>query len=107
MPRVLNKRTDWIPQGAVYVGRAAPRYKLRSSKWSNPMTVREVQSLVPGLTKREAHQVAVSWYRRYLQANAPLRSDLSELKGKDLVCWCAPLPCHANILLELANKERP
>lgn len=26
-----------------------------------------------------------------------------ELKGKDLVCWCAPLPCHADVLLELAN----
>jgi len=28
---------------------------------------------------------------------------ISELRGKDLVCWCAPKPCHADILLELAN----
>lgn len=26
-----------------------------------------------------------------------------ELKGKDLVCWCAPLACHADVLLEIAN----
>lgn len=29
---------------------------------------------------------------------------MPELRGKDLFCWC-PLdqPCHANVLLELAN----
>lgn len=31
--------------------------------------------------------------------------DLSELRGKNLSCWC-PIgsPCHADILLELANE---
>lgn len=30
----------------------------------------------------------------------------SELRGKDLVCWC-PLnqPCHADVLLRLANED--
>lgn len=36
----------------------------------------------------------------------PLRitGDLQELRGHDLCCWC-PLdqPCHADVLLELAN----
>ena len=29
-----------------------------------------------------------------------------ELRGKNLACWC-PLdqPCHADVLLELANRE--
>jgi hypothetical protein len=26
------------------------------------------------------------------------------LKGKNLVCWCAPKPCHADVLLEIANQ---
>lgn len=32
--------------------------------------------------------------------------DLAELRGKNLACWC-PLdrPCHADILLELANQD--
>lgn len=36
---------------------------------------------------------------------AMIRSRLSELRGKNLACWC-PLdqPCHADVLLELANK---
>lgn len=28
-----------------------------------------------------------------------------DLRGKDLVCFCAPLPCHGDILLEYANEE--
>ena len=36
------------------------------------------------------------------------------LRGKDLVCWCplhdgngAPVPCHADVLLEIANSDAP
>ncbi|ETX26587.1 DUF4326 domain-containing protein [Roseivivax isoporae] len=30
---------------------------------------------------------------------------IRELRGKDLACWC-PLdqPCHADVLLEIANR---
>src|SRR4051794_26242749 len=31
---------------------------------------------------------------------------LPELRGKDLVCWCAPENCHGDVLLDLANKLR-
>ena len=30
---------------------------------------------------------------------------LPELRGKDLVCWCAPEACHGDVLLELANAS--
>lgn len=30
----------------------------------------------------------------------------AELRGKNLACWCPPgVPCHADVLLELANRE--
>jgi hypothetical protein len=30
--------------------------------------------------------------------------DVAELRGKNLACWCKPgQPCHADVLLELAN----
>jgi len=32
--------------------------------------------------------------------------DISEIIGKDLACWCAiDEPCHADVLLEIANEE--
>ena len=104
MPKVINiKDIDKIPEGAVYVGRANSRYRLSASKWGNPMTVREIHALRPGLSKEEAYQAAVDWYKGYLATSPELLEAIHELRGKDLVCYCAPLPCHADILLKLAN----
>lgn len=48
----------------------------------------------PWVTGREADA------RRYL-----ILSRLPELRGKSLACWCKPgSPCHADVLIELANK---
>ena len=89
MPRVLNKRTDKIPPDAIYVG--------RPSKWGNPYKV----------GRDGKRQEVIEKYRQQLLAQIPYGFifDLQELRGRDLVCWCAPLPCHADVLLELANKE--
>ena len=29
----------------------------------------------------------------------------AELRGKDLVCWCAPQRCHADVLMKYANQQ--
>ena|SRR3990167_223043 len=94
--KIWNKRDPNCPKEAVHVG--------RPSKWGNPMSLREVKRLFPYISKAEARQRAIEWYKSYILCNKELLGALSELKGKDLVCWCAPLPCHADILLELANK---
>lgn len=54
----------------------------------------------------ETPEQAVEWFRWYVTAYPP--SWMSELRGKDLACWC-PLdqPCHADVLLELANSTVP
>jgi len=31
---------------------------------------------------------------------------LDKLRGSDLVCFCAPRPCHGDLLLRLANAPR-
>jgi hypothetical protein len=31
---------------------------------------------------------------------------LHELRGRDLICWCAPLPCHGDVLLRLVRINR-
>lgn len=39
-----------------------------------------------------------------LDGSAPL--DLSPLRGRNLACWCRlDQPCHADVLLDLANRE--
>ena len=80
-----------MPEGAVYVG--------RPTKWGNPYSLDD-----------HSPQDAVRLYREYWQSELALCSDnqleLNELRGKDLACWCKEGdPCHADILLELANQE--
>jgi len=68
------------------------------------MTIKELKALFPDDTVEELHRKAVEWFKTYAQARLKAEPNwLSPLRGKDLVCWCAPLPCHADVLLELAN----
>lgn len=97
-PKVLNKRTDEIPPDAVYVG--------RPSKWGNPVRFPKSYSSQSKETKLELRRSAIRQYREYLEQHPELVKEARrELKGRDLVCWCAPLPCHADVLLEIANGK--
>lgn len=54
------------------------------------------------MTWEEARQSVVALYR---QRCVDTVSGLDALRGKNLACWCAPgAPCHADVLLEIANK---
>ncbi len=89
MPKVLNKYRDDIPQDAVYIG--------RPSKWGNPFYVNTTRP----------REEAIKLYREWLSHQPKLRADAkSELKGKDLVCFCAPAACHGDVLLEIANENQ-
>lgn len=85
-PRVWNKRDPAVPRAAVYIG--------RPSKWGNPFAIGQDGSREQVITK----------YREWLLANPELVQRVQrELAGKDLVCFCSPLPCHGDVLLEIAN----
>lgn len=85
MPKVLNKRVDGVPEGAVYIG--------RPSKWGNPYEI----------GKDGSRDEVIAKFKNYLLLAGPV-DQLSELRGKDLVCWCAPQACHGDVLLDLANR---
>ena len=76
-----------MPDGAIYVG--------RPTKWGNPHI-------------HGGRDQCVRMYRQTIDGNvwtSPNKHEIrGELRGKDLVCWC-PLdqPCHADVLLEIAN----
>jgi len=79
----------------------------RPGKWGNPFRVGD------GL--HTTAQQCVDAYERWLtsgesythEAAPPSTAELAELRGKNLACFC-PLdqPCHADVLLSLANTER-
>lgn len=47
------------------------------------------------------------WFGGRMKNDLPFREAVEGLRGRDLACWC-PLdqPCHADVLLELANTPR-
>lgn len=88
MPKVWNKRDTNVPKDAIYVG--------RPSKWGNPFKI----------TKERPRMETIEQYREYITYQIRVgKLDIDELTGRDLVCWCAPLPCHADVLLGLANPD--
>jgi hypothetical protein len=89
MPKVWNIRDKNTPKEAIYVG--------RPSKWGNPFKLRYD-------TTEERLEVVFN-YKNYIERKLLDKElDIKELQGRDLSCWCAPKHCHADILLELANK---
>jgi hypothetical protein len=69
----------------------------RWTKWANPFIIGEAG--IPDAN------TAVTLYRMFLRIPGnPLIVLLPELRGRALVCYCKPdQPCHADVLLELAN----
>lgn len=72
-----------------------------------------LQRKIKFLSKQEAAMFSIQEYRKFIEGKHELSSlvknerlDFTELKGKNLACWCKlDEPCHADVLLELANKK--
>jgi hypothetical protein len=75
----------------VYIGRGV--WGFRASKWLNPFVI----------GPDGAREEVIAKYRAWIATQPELMAALPELRGKDLVCWCAPEPCHGDVLLELAS----
>ena len=66
----------------------------RGTPWGNP-------HVLPRRHTPEQRLEVIRQYREHLLGRPDLLARLPELRGKVLVCWCHPLPCHGDVLLEL------
>ncbi len=62
----------------------------RKTVWGNPFIV--------GL--HGDHNAVCDLYREYLQRQTDLMARLEGLRGKVLACWCYPLRCHRDELIQ-------
>jgi hypothetical protein len=99
-----RKKGHRAPEDAVYVG--------QPSKWGNPFKWEENIDFTANEAQAKAQ--AAGTFRQWLNGGVKIwpierrwiLEHLPELRGKDLACWCAlDQPCHADVLLELANGE--
>lgn len=110
MPGVIKRQRTkgWrMPEGSVYVG--------RPTIWGNPWYYSEWE---PDSRRRSIH-LFESWLNGSAEdpeggiRKQEVLGRINELRGKDLVCWCVewdgagepPGVCHAEVLLELANRS--
>lgn len=72
---------------AVFVG--------RPSKWGNRFRI----------GRDGTRDEVIAKYEEWFRSQTVLIESLKELRGKDLVCFCAPQRCHAEVLLKFANSR--
>lgn len=78
----VTARRNWV-----YIG--------RPSRWGNPFHI----------GRDGTREQVIAKFRAWVLGQPSLIASIKhELKGKDLICCCAPLPCHGDVLLEIANE---
>ena len=82
--RVVNLRRE---EHEVYIG--------RGSKWGNPFKI----------GKDGTRAEVIEKYLYYILAQPHLLEALHELEGKRLGCYCKPLACHGDVLIELLKGD--
>lgn len=94
---VVNRRTS---EYDVYIG--------RGSAFGNPFVGLDVSSLFENVILSED---PIRDYRRWLLGEIPAKGwvrpswkMVRALRGKRLGCYCAPKPCHGDVLVELADR---
>ena len=94
MPKVYTKRKSASaeyrnpPPDAVLVD--------RTTDWGNPFVI----------GKHGDRTMVLKMFSYYAHKRLADEPDwLDPLIGKDLICWCAPEDCHADVLLRLAHER--
>ena len=55
-------------------------------------------------TRAEVIQKYEMYVRERIEIDNRFRNAIKGLKGKLLVCWCKPLPCHGDVLIKITEE---
>ena len=80
---VVHCRKDYYD---VYIG--------RPSIWGNPFEI----------GRHGTREQVIEKYREHILNDPLLRSQLMDLHGKVLGCWCRPAACHGDVLVDLIEQ---
>jgi hypothetical protein len=111
----LSRKAGFNLQAASKALNGLPAKRItRPGPWGNPFTIEETAKkygLDDAAAQAKAVELCGKWLRGKLDktlspGDPPSRADIrAELGGHNLACWCKPgTPCHADVLIELANS---
>lgn len=100
-PLVGVPQSSW-PEGYVYIGRPG---KGLSGPWGNSISIGKACPVCGASHDREGTIVC---YRemmlKRIVEDPELAKRIASLADKTLVCFCAPKPCHGDVLIELIER---
>lgn len=79
---VVNKKQESYD---IYIGRPSP--------FGNPFQI----------GRDGTHAQVIAKYREWIKTQPKLLALIPNLRGKKLGCFCKPLPCHGDILAQIAD----
>jgi hypothetical protein len=71
----------------VYIGRPGP--------YGNPFRI----------GRDGTREEVIAKYKALLETDTELQKAVRLLKGKVLGCWCKPLPCHGDVIVEWLEND--
>ena len=94
----IKDHKDWKAEGGVYIGRAF-RGQI-GSVFSNKFKIGKDGDRDEVITKYR------NWFYRKLERDGGFYQAVLALRGKMLVCWCVPEPCHGGVIKEFLAAVR-
>lgn len=110
----LSRAKGWrMPPNTVKVS--------RPTIWGNPFTIEGARDAGYSGSDAGLAVICVTAFRAWINGSdrdwvgdesearrTMILARLPDLRGKNLACWCKPgTPCHADVLLALANEVAP
>lgn len=104
-----NPSLWWWPRGDGLTG-----WEIVHQRSERPMTIDQAcayfsawlydQNALPNMPESLSEHGRLKLFEAMTDRRANILDRLPSLRGKNLACWCKPgQPCHADVLLELAN----
>lgn len=91
MTTVANIR-DGIPPGSVYIGREGHGF---DGYFGNPVTIGTRATKIAGFR---------DYFLRRVERDLAFRARVEALRGKILLCFCKPMPCHGDVIAEWLDR---
>jgi hypothetical protein len=85
------------------LGGNAPPLPPRSQQGCHRVRRRLHRHAQPSRQSLGPREGVIARHRKHVRNNTGLMAAVHAARGRDLVCFCAPAPCHGEILLALAN----